>query len=71
MTLQSKDLERGKFYWVLVDDSRQAGQEWQPARFTGRSGDGDARLTWDFVGLRSEDGHHFAEVIKIDSECSI
>jgi len=62
--------KKGSYYWVFVS-VEGAQPEWQPARFTGFSGDGDGVATWDFVGLRSEDGHHFAEVIDVLREVTI
>ena len=58
----------GAYYWVRLERNDQLGAVWQPARFTGVSGDGDGKLTWDFIGLRAEDGHHFATVITVGAE---
>lgn len=56
---------------------------WAPARFTGFSADTHAREvliggtihaiayspeTWDFVGFRSDDGHHFVDVMDVGPE---
>jgi len=60
-----KDLEQGKFYWVNVRPNSRPDGEWQPARFTGVSGDSDAAATWDFIGFASANGHHFVEVVEI------
>lgn len=74
-----KKLVVGEFYWIYASiqqtDSNpcttaRVGEvwnkpTWQPARFTGLSGDGDGRDTWDIMGLRSEDGHHFVKIENI------
>ncbi len=57
---------------------------WMPARYTGKSGDsthareetrGDQIVlvayppdTWDFIGFRSDDGHHFVDVMQVGFE---
>lgn len=67
--------EQGKFYWVLAKVSpadstsgRPVDNDdvptWQPARYTGKAADSVGE-TWDFIGYRSEDGHHFVEVIEV------
>lgn len=71
-TQKRETLRRGGFYWVRVaslapvSPSRPA-PSWQPARYTGRTADSVGE-TWDFIGLRSEDGHHFADVIEVGAE---
>lgn len=72
-----QELIVGRFYWVniisSVDQTGLFSDAWQPARYTGRSGDSVGE-TWDFIGLRSEDGHHFVDVVEIGSEierCSL
>lgn len=60
----------GSYYWVYAG-AKDAPKTWQPARFTGVSGDGDGRETWDFVGYRSEDGHHFVEVKDVGYEVAL
>lgn len=56
---------------------------WAPARYTGKSADTHMREetrgdyivaiayspdTWDFIGFRSDDGHHFVDVMEIGEE---
>jgi hypothetical protein len=78
------DLRKGAFYWARVRPNEHLPEsEWQPVRYTGKSADTHAREetrgdeilivgystdTWDFIGLRSEDGHHFAEVVEVGEE---
>lgn len=53
---------------------------WMPAMYTGKSADTVAREetrgdevvlvayspdTWDFIGFRSDDGHHFVDVVQV------
>jgi len=64
-----RELTIGAFYWVrlAIGDERNAEvpkTEWQPAKYTGRAADsvGD---TWDFIGQRSDDGHHFVDVLEV------
>lgn len=62
---------------------RALAGSWQPARYTGKSADTIAverrtktRITivavspetWDFIGQRSEDGHHFVDVVEVGDE---
>lgn len=59
------ELRKGAFYWARVRPNEHLPEsEWQPVRYTGRSA-GSEGETWDFIGLRSEDGHHFADVIEV------
>lgn len=61
-------LKPGSYYWARVRPSEFLPEsEWQPVRYTGRSM-GMEGTTWDFIGLRSEDGHHFASVIQVGPE---
>lgn len=56
----------GRFYWVLVRSSTKT-LEWQPARFTGATCQGDG-AKWDFIGFNRDVGHHFIEVVDIGPE---
>ena len=60
------ELTTGRYYWVLVQSSKKE-PEWQPARFTGVSGD-SAGATWDFIGFNSDSGHHFVEVKQVGGQ---
>lgn len=62
------ELRKGAFYWARVRRAEFLPEsEWQPVRYTGRSA-GSEGETWDFIGLRTEDGHHFADVVEIGAE---
>lgn len=67
--MQRNDLRAQALYWVrvrrsiVIDRSR-----WEPARFTGFSGDSDGPATWDFLGHASADGHHHIEVLEVGQE---
>jgi hypothetical protein len=66
-------LRAGAFYWVKIQSLLGAGtmgffsDDWQPARYTGRSGT-TVGETWDVIGFESANSHHFVEVIEIGRE---
>ena len=59
-------MNQGRFYWVLVRSSTK-DPEWQPARFTGLTGQ-SAGAKWDFIGFNSDVGHRFIEVVDVGPE---
>lgn len=68
-----KTLKVGSFYWVrtVIGAEREAMMpetDWQPARYTGRTLEGNHHDTWDFIGFMSADGHHHVDVMEVGEE---
>ena len=68
--MSETELKVGRYYWVLVQSSKKE-PEWQPARFTGVSGDSAGGTTWDFIGFNSDSGHHFVEVKQVGGQIDV
>lgn len=67
-TARERIIRYGGYYWLKVRSLALRAQEWQPGRFTGMSLDSGGILTWDYIGQRCDDGHHYVEVVEIGEE---